>query len=119
MPQDDYSFAQTRIRLEEIVSQVRKKEVSLDRSLDLLEEGVRLANQCTELIDRADWDAAAGGGEVSEAADAIPEVPRAEGALAEEAAEEPASEQDSPEDTPPVQDSSPEADPAEGVASRE
>ncbi len=61
MPQDDYSFAQTRIRLEEIVSQVRKKEVSLDKSLDLLEEGVRLANQCTELIDRADWDAAAGG----------------------------------------------------------
>jgi exodeoxyribonuclease VII small subunit len=58
MPQDSYSFAQARVRLEEIVSQVRKKDVSLEKSLDLLEEGVRLANQCTELIDRADWEAA-------------------------------------------------------------
>jgi len=60
MPEDSYSFAQTRLRLEEIVSQVRKKDVSLEKSLDLLEEGVRLANQCTELIDHADWDAADG-----------------------------------------------------------
>ena len=58
MPQDSYSFAQARVRLEEIVAQVRKKDVSLEKSLDLLEEGVRLANQCTELIDRADWEAA-------------------------------------------------------------
>jgi exodeoxyribonuclease VII small subunit len=58
MPEDSYSFAQARLRLEEIVSQVRKKDVSLEKSLDLLEEGVRLANQCTELIDHADWEAA-------------------------------------------------------------
>ena len=58
MPQDSYSFAQARVRLEEIVAQVRKKDVSLEKSLDLLEEGVRLANQCTELIDRADWETA-------------------------------------------------------------
>ncbi|HSK47978.1 MAG TPA: exodeoxyribonuclease VII small subunit [Coriobacteriia bacterium] len=57
MPEDSYSFAQARLRLEEIVSQVRKKDVSLEKSLDLLEEGVRLANQCTELIDHADWEA--------------------------------------------------------------
>jgi len=55
MPDDDYSFSQTRARLEDIVTQVRKKDVSLEKSLDLLEEGVRLANQCTELIDHADW----------------------------------------------------------------
>ncbi len=55
MPDDAYSFSQTRVRLEEIVTQVRKKDVSLEKSLDLLEEGVRLANQCTELIDHADW----------------------------------------------------------------
>jgi exodeoxyribonuclease VII small subunit len=58
MADDAYSFAQTRARLDEIVSQVRKKDTSLEKSLDLLEEGVRLANQCTELIDHADWEAA-------------------------------------------------------------
>lgn len=67
MPEESYSFAQTRIRLEEIVTQVRKKDVSLEKSLDLLEEGVRLANQCTELIDHADWDAAGAGEESSDA----------------------------------------------------
>jgi exodeoxyribonuclease VII small subunit len=56
MPDEAYSFAQARARLEEIVTQVRKKDVSLESSLDLLEEGVRLASQCTELIDSADWD---------------------------------------------------------------
>lgn len=59
MPEETYSFTTARTRLEEIVTQVRRKDTSLERSLDLLEEGVRLANQCTELIDHADWDAAA------------------------------------------------------------
>jgi exodeoxyribonuclease VII small subunit len=54
---ESYSFATARTRLEEIVAQVRKKDTSLEKSLDLLEEGVRLANQCTELIDHADWEA--------------------------------------------------------------
>lgn len=66
MSEESYSFAQTRARLEEIVGQVRKKDTSLEKSLDLLEEGVRLANQCTELIDSADWEAAAAGDEPSE-----------------------------------------------------
>ena len=55
MADESYSFSTARTRLEEIVSQVRKKDTSLEKSLDLLEEGVRLANACTELIDRADW----------------------------------------------------------------
>ncbi len=67
MGDESYSFATARVRLEEIVSQVRKKDTSLEKSLDLLEEGVRLANQCTELIDHADWEAA-----VSPGADADP-----------------------------------------------
>jgi len=58
MPEESYSFTAARTRLEEIVTQVRKKDTSLEKSLDLLEEGVRLANQCTELIDHADWEAA-------------------------------------------------------------
>ena len=55
MTDEPHSFSIARVRLEEIVSQVRKKDTSLEKSLDLLEEGVRLANACTELIDHADW----------------------------------------------------------------
>jgi exodeoxyribonuclease VII small subunit len=58
MAEESYSFSTARTRLEEIVTQVRKKDTSLEKSLDLLEEGVRLANACTELIDHADWAAA-------------------------------------------------------------
>lgn len=55
MTDERYTFAQARTRLEEIVTQVRKKDVSLETSLDLLEEGVRLANICTELSDHSEW----------------------------------------------------------------
>lgn len=55
MADDSYTFAQARARLEEIVTQVRKKDTSLEKSLDLLEEGVRLANTCTELSDHTEW----------------------------------------------------------------
>lgn len=55
MADEDYTFTQARARLEEIVSQVRRKDVSLEKSLDLLEEGVRLANSCTERIDHTEW----------------------------------------------------------------
>jgi exodeoxyribonuclease VII small subunit len=58
MTDESYSFSTARNRLEEIVTQVRKKDTSLEKSLDLLEEGVRLANSCTELIDRSDWGTA-------------------------------------------------------------
>lgn len=52
---EEQGFTQARARLDEIVTQVRKKDTSLEQSLDLLEEGVRLANQCTELVDHAEW----------------------------------------------------------------
>lgn len=55
MTDESYSFSTARARLEDIVAQVRKKDTSLEKSLDLLEEGVRLANACTELIDHQDW----------------------------------------------------------------
>jgi exodeoxyribonuclease VII small subunit len=58
MAEESYSFSTARARLEEIVAQVRKKDTSLEKSLDLLEEGVRLANACTELIDQQDWASA-------------------------------------------------------------
>lgn len=56
MTQESYTYAQAKARLDEIVASVRKKDISLEASLDLLEEGVRLANQCTELIDQAEWE---------------------------------------------------------------
>lgn len=57
MTDEQYTFTQARDRLEDIVVQVRKKDVSLEHSLDLLEEGVKLASACTELIDHAEWRA--------------------------------------------------------------
>ena len=62
MTDESYGFTAARARLEEIVAQVRKKDTSLEKSLDLLEEGVRLANVCTEQIDHADWAADTGEG---------------------------------------------------------
>lgn len=75
MADESYGFTQARVRLEEIVSAVRKKDTSLEKSLDLLEEGVRLANQCTELIDHADWDAAGTGQPIVPDADENGETP--------------------------------------------
>ena len=59
MADERYTFAQARVRLEEIVGQVRDKDVSLEKSIELLEEGVRLANQCTELSDHTEWQSVA------------------------------------------------------------
>jgi exodeoxyribonuclease VII small subunit len=60
MADESYTFTQARARLEEIVTQVRSKDVSLEKSLDLLEEGVRLANICTEQSDHTEWRAVIG-----------------------------------------------------------
>ncbi len=62
MPDERYTYEQARVRLEEIVGEVRKKDTSLEKSLDLLEEGVRLANICTELVDHTDLSDSRGAG---------------------------------------------------------
>ena len=51
----------------EIVSQVRSKDVSLEKSLDLYEEAIRLGNRAAELIDKPDYTAA----EIAEANEVI------------------------------------------------
>jgi exonuclease VII small subunit len=53
MTEDTYTFEQARARLDEIAKQA--KGASLEKCLDLLEEGVRLANVCTEKIDHTKW----------------------------------------------------------------
>jgi exodeoxyribonuclease VII small subunit len=55
-PSDEYgTYDQAKERLDRIVSDVRDADISLEASLDLLDEGVELANRCTELIDVASW----------------------------------------------------------------
>ncbi|MCL2491984.1 MAG: exodeoxyribonuclease VII small subunit [Coriobacteriia bacterium] len=49
------TYEEAKERLDQIVSDVRGKDISLEASLDLLDEGVELANRCTELIDVASW----------------------------------------------------------------
>jgi exodeoxyribonuclease VII small subunit len=51
------SYARTRERLEEIVVQVKAKDVPLEKSLDLYEEALRLGSACAEMIDRTDFSA--------------------------------------------------------------
>jgi exodeoxyribonuclease VII small subunit len=60
MADETYGFETARVRLEEIAAQARRKDTSLEKSLDLLEEGVRLANLCTEQIDQTQWKSATG-----------------------------------------------------------
>ena len=93
MSDESYSFTTARARLEEIVVQVRKKDTSLEKSLDLLEEGVRLANACTELIDHADWTAGGAGEEVADGEGAGPD---ADVAVEDEAAAVDAEPDDAP-----------------------
>jgi exodeoxyribonuclease VII small subunit len=79
MADEKYTFEQARIRLEEIAAEVRKKDTSLEKSLDLLEEGVRLANICTELVDHTDMSASVSApGPVAEAV-AASEDPEGDG----------------------------------------
>lgn len=66
MTDERSTFETARARLEDIVVQVRRKDLSLEQSLDLLEEAVRLVNQCNDLIDQTAWRA--------EAEEAVPEV---------------------------------------------
>jgi exodeoxyribonuclease VII small subunit len=51
------SYARTRERLEEIVAQVKAKDLPLEKSLDLYEEALRLGSSCAEMIDRTDFSA--------------------------------------------------------------
>ena len=51
------TFAEVRARLDEILVEVRKKDLSLEKSLDLYEEAIKLGNRCAELVDKPDFSA--------------------------------------------------------------
>lgn len=47
------TYEQAITRLEEIVSQLEKSDISIDDSLKLFEEGTRLTSFCTEKLENA------------------------------------------------------------------
>lgn len=49
------TFGEVRARLDEIVDEVRDKNLSLEKSLDLYEEAIKLGNRCAELVDKPDF----------------------------------------------------------------
>ncbi len=51
MADANMDFKEALSRLEEIAAKVNGDDISLDESLDLLEEGVKLANICAENTD--------------------------------------------------------------------
>lgn len=54
---DPRNFTEVRSRLEQIVTDVRSRDLSLEKSLDLYEEAIRLGNLCSDLVDKTDFSA--------------------------------------------------------------
>jgi exodeoxyribonuclease VII small subunit len=54
---DRRSYTHVRTQLEDIATQIKDKDTSLDQCLDLYEEAIRLGNSCIELIDTTDFSA--------------------------------------------------------------
>ena len=54
MNENNMSFEQNLIRLEQIVRAMEKGDVALDASLKLFEEGTSLVRACTKLLDEAE-----------------------------------------------------------------
>lgn len=48
------TFGDITTRLDDIVRQVRDKDVSLDRSLDLFDEAIALGSKAVEMVDTAE-----------------------------------------------------------------
>lgn len=49
------TYAECEIRLREIASQAKKKEVSLKSALDMFDEAIELSNKAIELIDTSEF----------------------------------------------------------------
>lgn len=55
MTEEYGGFASARVRLEEIAAQASAKDTPLEKAIELLEEGARIAHRCTELLDHTEW----------------------------------------------------------------
>jgi exodeoxyribonuclease VII small subunit len=74
MMDEQSSYGRLKERLEEIVVQVRSKEVPLEKSLDLYDEALRIGGRCVEKLEMTDFtaDEMAAASDASEAAVAVP-----------------------------------------------
>lgn len=48
------SFEEALKRLEDIVNQLEDESISLEKSIDLYEEGIKLSKMCTETLEQAE-----------------------------------------------------------------
>lgn len=48
------SFEEALTRLEEIVEQLEDESISLEKSIELYEEGIELSKTCTETLEKAE-----------------------------------------------------------------
>ncbi|MCL2631885.1 MAG: exodeoxyribonuclease VII small subunit [Coriobacteriia bacterium] len=55
MSDDTSSYGRIRERLDDILLQIRTKDVPLEKSLDLYEEAIRLGGMAAEMIDNTDF----------------------------------------------------------------
>lgn len=76
------TFPQITERLDDIVAQVRDKEISLERSLDLFDEAIALGSKAVDMVDATDFSP-------EEAAQLEDEVAKKEAAKKETEAEVP------------------------------
>ena len=82
------SFEEISGRLDEIIAQVRSKDTSLERSLDLFDEAIELGSQAVEMVDSLDLSPAEeemleGGGDAAGDAVASDGDPSADAAAAD------------------------------------
>lgn len=54
--QDYTSFTDIKARLEQIITSVKDKEVSLENSLDLFDEAIKLGSRAVDMVDAVDLD---------------------------------------------------------------
>ena len=80
------TFDQITTRLDEIIGQVRDKDTSLERSLDLFDEAIALGSKAVDLVDTTEFspeeEALLNAGEATgaEISDAAPAADAAQGA---------------------------------------
>jgi len=51
---DDMKFEEALVRLEEIVKKMEDGDLTLEKSLDAFEEGIKLSRFCTKKLDEAE-----------------------------------------------------------------
>lgn len=54
--QDYTTFTDIKARLEQIITSVKDKEVSLENSLDLFDEAIKLGSRAVDMVDAVDLD---------------------------------------------------------------